>query len=377
MNYIARNNDILSGNIDLEEIHTFNKFPVFMGCTERNSSDDIFADMCWKISKGSGLIQLDPLLPLDVVYKNEHGSGTTGRGWDEHHMAFANFINKFNPKNVLEIGGLHGILAKKYFELDREIKWTIVEPNPIVDDEIPANVIRGFFDSNFHSESKFDTIVHSHVFEHAYDPAEFIKNQSLFMEDGDMLIFSIPNMEMMLKENYINCVNFEHTIYLTHPYIEYFLNVNKFEIIEIQNFKNEHSIFYCARKVKYPIKIKKVNLYDKNKKEFIRYINTHVEDVKKINENTRDLKVPIYLFGAHVFSQYLISFGLDTSKIVCILDNDSRKKGKRLYGTNLISDIPSILSDVPEAVVILRAGTHNEEIKKEILNNINSNIRFI
>ena len=33
----------------------------------------------------------------------------------------------------------------------------------------------------------------------------------------------------------------------------------------------------------------------------------------------------IYLFGAHVFAQCLIEFGLDTSSIVCLLDNDIKR----------------------------------------------------
>jgi hypothetical protein len=83
------------------------------------------------------------------------------------------------------------------------------------------------------------------------------------------------------------------------------------------------------------------------------------------------------MFGAHVFSQYLISFGLNTSKIVCLLDNDLKKENKRLYGTSLISKSPKILKDAPESLVILRAGVYNEEIKNDILNNINPNIIFI
>jgi hypothetical protein len=377
MNYINRNNDVVLGSSDLEEIYTFKKFPVFMGCTEQDKSDDIFADMCWKISKSSGMIQLDPLLPLDVIYSTEHGSGTTGKGWDDHHQAFADFINKFKPSNVLEIGGLHGILAKKYMDLNNGIRWTIIEPNPIVEENIPVNIIKGFFDSEFKSDEKFDAIVHSHVFEHVYNPDEFMLSQSSFMRDGDLLIFSIPNMEMMIKENYINCLNFEHTLYLTDPYVNYFLNKHNFELVDILKFKEEHSIFYCARKVKESSTNLTSGLFFSNKIEFKRYINTHIDDVNYINTNLENIDIPIYLFGAHVFSQYLISFGLDTSRIVCLLDNDRRKIGKRLYGTDIISMHPSILADVKEAIVILRAGTHNEEIKKDILENINSNIKFI
>jgi hypothetical protein len=47
-------------------------------------------------------------------------------------MDILSIINKYNIKNALEIGGLHGILAQKYFNLKGKAKWTIIEPNPIV-----------------------------------------------------------------------------------------------------------------------------------------------------------------------------------------------------------------------------------------------------
>ena len=97
----------------------------------------------------------------------------------------------------------------------------------------------------------------------------------------------------------------------------------------------------------------------------------------KINKVISKAEIPVYLFGAHVFSQYLISFGLDTSNIVYLLDNDIRKEGKRLYGTSLTSKSPKILKDIPNALVILRVGVYNEEVKKDILANINPNIIFI
>jgi SAM-dependent methyltransferase len=377
MNYINRNNDVVLGHNNLEDLYTFKSFPVFMGCVEQDPSKDILADMSWKISKKSGMIQLNPLLPLEIVYNAEHGSGTTGKAWDEHHKAFAQFINKYNIKSVLEIGGLHGILAQKYFDLKGEAKWTIIEPNPIVPEYVPVKVITGFFDNNFKSEEKFDAIIHSHVLEHVYNPDKFMEHQSSFMKEGDLLIFSIPNMGVMLKNKYTNCINFEHTIYFTEPYVEYFLNKYNFELIEKQYFKKDHSIFYCARKTNNLSANLPDGLYNKNKSTFQKYIDTHLDDVNKINELISKTDLPVYLFGAHVFSQYLISFGLDISKIICLLDNDTKKENKRLYGTSLISKSPKILKDIPEAIVILRAGVYNDEVKNDILTNINSNITFI
>jgi hypothetical protein len=378
MHKIVREKDVVLGNNDLEDLYTFKDFPVFMGCTTQNPASDILSDMSWKISKESGMIQLNPLLPLDIVYSSEHGSGTTGKAWDEHHEAFAQFVNKYNIKNALEIGGLHGILAQKYFNLKGKAKWTIIEPNPIVPESVPVTVIKGFFDNNFKSEEKFDAIIHSHLLEHVYNPDEFMSHQSSFMKEEDLLLFTLPNMQVMLENNYTNCINFEHTMYLTEPYIEYFLSKYNFEIIEKQYFKKDHSIFYCARKVlNNTISKLSDNLYNLNKSTFQKYIKHHINDVNTINETINREKIPVYLFGAHVFSQYLISFGLDISNIVCLLDNDTRKENKRLYGTSLISKTPKILKDISEALVILRVGVYNDEVKHDILTNINPNIKFI
>ena len=91
----------------------------------------------------------------------------------------------------------------------------------------------------------------------------------------------------------------------------------------------------------------------------------------------RATRRPVYLFGAHVFSQYLFAFGLETERIAAVLDNAETKQGKRLYGTDLSVLSPKILARCPdEPVVILRAGVYNEEIKRDILDNINPRTEF-
>ncbi len=379
MNYINRNKDVILGNNDLEDLYTFNDFPVFMGCVDTPPDKDLKSDMSWKISKKSGAIQLNPLLPLEIVYSFEHGSGTVGKIWEEHHLEFSKFVNAHNPKTVLEIGGLHGILAKNCLDVNPNIDWTIIEPNPIIDPKIKVKTIKGFFDSNFKIDKKFDTVIHSHVLEHIYNPEEFIKDKSSFMSKGDKLIFSVPNMKIMLENKYTNCINFEHTIYFTTPYIEYFLEKYGFKISKKQFFKKDHSIFYSAEKTNLLKEnlIINSNLYKENKLTFDNYINFYLDDVKHINNLIWNQNKPVYLFGAHIFSQYLLAFGLNEQDLVCILDNDLKKENKRLYGTNLTSHSPKILKDVDEALVILRAGVYNNEIKNDILKNINPNIEFI
>lgn len=96
----------------------------------------------------------------------------------------------------------------------------------------------------------------------------------------------------------------------------------------------------------------------------------------ELNEKLKGWDGEIYLFGAHVFSQYLIAFGLDVSNVVSLLDNDSRKQGKRLYGTELNVASPEVLRGKKNVAVILKAGIYNEEIKQGISSEINDAVVY-
>jgi 2-polyprenyl-3-methyl-5-hydroxy-6-metoxy-1,4-benzoquinol methylase len=380
MNLIFRNSDVILKQKDLINLYSFKKFPVFMGCTNQKKELDLLIDMNWSISKDSGTIQLNPLLPLEIIYKEQHGSGCVGDLWSQHHLAFAKFVHSFNFKTVLEIGGLHGILSKLYEDLDRTIDWTIIEPNPIPVNGVTAHFIKGYFDDKFKFDKQADGIIHSHVFEHIYDPHIFLNHISNFLSDGKYMLFSLPNLEEMLKRKYTNVINFEHTIFLTQPYIEYLLSKYYFRIIKKEYFKKDHSIFYaCIRDSKVKFSDLPKGLFEYNKKLFLEYVNYHQQLIENLNSQIKTLQKDqkLYLFGAHIFSQYLISFGLNVNRLECIIDNDFNKQGKRLYGTDLKVFSPKILSKDNDPVVILKAGVYNQEIKKDILENINSKTFFL
>ena len=380
MKLIKRNRDVIMHHDDLTNLYCFKNFPVFMGCTNQEKKLDLLADMNWSISKGSGAIQLNPLLPLEVIYKDQHGSGCVGDLWNQHHLAFAKFVQFFNFKTILEIGGLHGILSKLYQDLDRTVDWTIIEPNPIPVNGVTAHFIKGYFDDQFTFDKQADAIIHSHVFEHIYDPHIFLNHISNFLLDGKYMLFSLPNLQEMLKRKYTNVLNFEHTIFLTEPYIEYLLSKYHFRVIKKEYFKEDHSIFYaCIRDSKVEYSNLPKGLFEYNKRLFLEYVNYHHQLIDILNSKIKTLQKDqkLYLFGAHIFSQYLISFGLNVNHLECIIDNDVKKQGKRLYGTDLKVFSPRILSNDKDPVVILKAGIYNQEIKKDILNNINSKTHFI
>jgi len=53
-----------------------------------------------------------------------------------------------------------------------------------------------------------------------------------------------------------------------------------------------------------------------------------------------------------------------------------KKQGRRLYGTSFKVKSPKILKDKGPVNLILKAGIYNEEIKKDILENINDKVVF-
>jgi hypothetical protein len=367
---------IVTGKKNLEHLYSFKDFPVFMGCVDSPADDDLFADMDWAIDPETGIIQLEKLLPLEALYMNQHCDGT-GKIWQDHYTAFTKFLHKFSPKNVLEIGGAHDHIARNYRALDAHISWTIIEPNPEHIEDTRTKVIKAWFDNTFAIEGHFDTVIHSHVVEHAYNPLLFIEHISKFMGKSDRHIFSFPLLLPMFKLKWTNCLNFEHTVFLTEEIIEYILKKFGFIVLEKEYYGNPHSVFYATEKADVPVFIPPMdNKYVEYRKIFMDFIDFHKEMAADLNRKIESASEPVYLFGAHIFSEFLIQFGLRTEKIVSVLDNSRFKIGRRLYGTNFFVESPAVLKNKGPANVILKAGGYNEEIKKDILENINHEVKF-
>jgi 2-polyprenyl-3-methyl-5-hydroxy-6-metoxy-1,4-benzoquinol methylase len=377
MNLIERNSCVVSGREDLELLYRFERFPVFMGCVEHAQAADVCAEMSWWISRSTGSLQLNPLIPIEVLYSQSHGAGSVGALWHRHHSEFAKFVSEHEPGCVLEIGGGHGILAQNCLQQTPDIQWTIVEPNPTIPPDSKIHVIRQLFDSQFIINEEVDTVVHSHLLEHIYEPFAFMAQLSRSLRQGKKHLFSVPHLKIMLERKYSNCINFEHTVFLTEQLIEYILQSNGFMITQKRYFLDDHSIFYATIRDDAATSIARLpNEYDRTRKVYMDYIHFHTDLINELNSKMSNQRGTIFLFGGHVFAQYLLAFGLDESSIQCILDNDAHKQGRRLYGSTLMVQSPRLLRTEAKPVVILRAGVYNSEIKEDILNNINPYVTF-
>jgi len=369
--YIERTKSVITSN-NLEIIHKFENFPVFFGCTDLPKENDLVADMIWGIDPKCGVIQLTKLVPLEVLYQEQHVDGT-GATWNKYYEDFAKFIHYQNPKNVLEIGGGSGQLAQNVTKINPKIKWTVIEPNPIIKETNQIKVISGFFDGSLKIKEKIDTIVLSQVLEHIYNPRKFILDIFNFLPVNGKVIIAYPQITSWLSKKYTNALNFEHTI-LIDDFIEYLFIENGFTVSDKNMYKN-HSTFFLIEKKEKKLSTGIPNKYKEYKSLFLNFISYHQKLVKELNLKIKNTSKPVFLFGAHIFATYLFSFGLDM-RLAGILDNSKLKQNRRFYGTDFVVSSPSVLKGLGEVNIILKAGLYNDEIKKDILENINPSVKF-
>jgi hypothetical protein len=378
MKPLNRTECVVCGQTDLKSLYNFKNFPVFMGCTTEPPETDLTMDMSWVICPDCGTIQLNQLVPLEILYQENHNEAVGGV-WQNHHTQFADFILKNGGENRLEIGGASGKVAQLAREKSEAGRWLILEPNLFeTDSPIPhVEFQQGWFDETYQPPFEVDTVIHSHVMEHLYEPRQTLEQINQLLPVGGRMIVSVPNMKVWLQKKYTNCLMFEHSYYLPEDIVEFLVQQYGFQVVAKQYFQ-EHSIFFACEKISQEASPQPQlpKNYQENKALYEDFVNHYVNIVNEIEDKVPNYPGDKYIFGAHIFTLYLLGFGLKEEYFLNVLDNAPSKIGRRLYGTNLMVKSPKCLKEHDEALLVLRAGAYTEEIKKDIVENINPNILF-
>ena len=358
---------------NLTTLKSIERFPIYMGVTDQPIQKDIFADLTFAKCSRCNCIQLKNLIPLKVLYKEGHAN-SVGKTWLLHHRSFANFINKHAHGDVIEVGGAHLHLAKNLEKNDNIKSITVYDSNLSCygNKESEKIKLREEFFNRKNVSKKPDAVIHSHVIEHLYDPFKELKDMSGLLDDGSFMFISSPVIEEMMKDGFTNAMNFEHSYGVTKNLLYKMLSHCNLRIVEQIDF-NKYCVFIRA--------VKDSNNTEKDYDpfesesyyhEFIRYYDI---ELKRIKDSLKK-EEKAFVFGAHIFTQFLLKYGLDENKFVCVLDNDERKIGKRLYGTNLKVCSPKVLKNYESPIVLLKAAQYTNEIKCDIIN-INPDTRVI
>jgi predicted SAM-dependent methyltransferase len=366
---LSRDNCVVCKSNDLKRILSIESMPVYMGVVEENNNY-IFEDMTFSKCNNCNEIQLDRLMDLDVVYSHNHNTEIVGNLWKKHYDEFIKFLGDVSGKTILEIGDPSAKIAKL---IDTYKKWIIVEKNPNLESSDKIFFDKKFFNNDFTIEDKIDIIVHSHLLEHIYVPIDFFKKCRDILSDNGSMFFSIPNMKFSLENKFSpNAIlQFEHTYYIDEYYLQKICDVTGFEIVN-KMYYDGHSVFYQLNKSEIR-NTEYLNNYVSN--NYIDLYNLHLDKIKDINNSL--CKSNIFLYGAHITSQFYIFNGLNCDSIIGILDGSISKQEKYLYGTNLKTFDPNIISTFDDVTVIVsHMGIYDKEIS-EFLQKINNRVTIL
>lgn len=342
----------------------FGSMPVYMGCVMSESHEDKFHRMQWGINS-DGLLAIVAPPPLDLVYLDQHFEPSASGLWMQHHDAFANFLlDGLREDRILEIGGGSGLLAEITLEKSGEkLEWTILEP--FLPENRPLGIawIKGWFPGDI-PEKTGSVLVATHVLEHATNPRAFIEDCAKYLDYGDTLAISWPNMRQMAQRGDLNMLNFEHLHFLPQDVVESMLTEAGFEVQEVVDFMG-HSIFLKAQKKERPGE-HQGGPSEAQSAELESLVHDYTDSLDRLVASMNELidgwEGEIWLFGAHIFSQYLIARGLNVGRITGLLDNAIHKQGQRLYGTELAVHSPETLRGKQRQLLLVAAALYEAEI---------------
>jgi hypothetical protein len=335
-------------------LYKFDQFPLSI-CTQSGKLSKteklIPAEI---VQKSNGLIQFSPYInPIDI-YMTQH-SNCIGDTWKYHNKLFTDFVLTYEAENITEIGGGAGHVYKLYMEKNNNLKnWKVIDLNP---SEIytlnGATIVSGLYDPT--QINSGETVISSHFVEHIYDLDKFLVE--LHKQSPKYHIFSLPNFRGFSKSNSTSTIMFEHPNYLSEDYLDYTLLKNGWKVVEKKYYKN-HSIFYVTEP-----------LENTNSSNFLEFDNSEdiinlIEFFKKRALSLRDKK--FYVFGAHFTYYYLLNMGISEEQIIGVIDNDTSKQNRRMYGTNTMVYSPK---DIPSGSdIFVEMGVYNEEIIQNLKN---------
>lgn len=270
-----------------------------------------------------------------IVYGKNHAYsyGTTLRDMCKEFTVFLGS----SGTNILEIGGGNGFLADMILAERPEIGYTIVDPSYFGSTE-RRSIAPCFFEDYLPSGSP-DTLVMSHVFEHIYCPRKVLE---AIPKSVTAVFLNFPDLESYVRNETFHVLNPEHTFFVENQFLVKTFQRYGFRCTKQQSFRR-HSVFFQFERTTPSEPESYTNLRaDALIAQYFQSIGRKVAEIQAAPE-------PVYLWPCSMHSQYVLSFGVDVSRIRGFLDNCEAKHGTYLYGYS----IPCLPFDANQTPVLL------------------------
>lgn len=313
--YLYRDKCVLCFDVKLVPFIELKNFPIKC-ILEKN--EQLYK---WNMKLGSceicGSVQQMNLLDPDILYRGYSYNNQHSIIWKDHHEMLSKFIinNITKDKPIIEIGSSFVSLVDKLINDFKD--YTIFDYSlDTIKNKLPyLKYIEGNCETYmFPSKS---VLVMSHVFEHLYNPKQFLENcETNNVED---IIISIPNM----NNNNLITITREHTYTYNSADIEYLFNTYGYYLKKMNIQGDNFSIFYHFNRL--PSSPLENRFLNPNK-----YLSTYTYFNKKYTVPQKSV-----ITTAGFWGQVLYNNITNKNDIIAVIDNDPIKQGKIFNGTEL------------------------------------------
>jgi SAM-dependent methyltransferase len=339
----------------------FEDVPYILGVTPKPSSQDRKISFSIGSCSACGLVHHNHEISGDM-YSEIH-SHAVGKVWEDHRKAFIGFVGRSQATlgRVLEIGPSSSPMARGLEAAS--VAYVDFMAEPPFELRSTERYHSGYFPHAELTTQKFDTIIASHVLEHAPKLGDFFANMVGCLSESGTLCLSIPDFEQWIGQRFWNAFSLEHVTYAVESQITWL--AAKWNLAySIERFA-DHSIFIRFRRGESKAAAADTSLWKDKALPWQEYVNAQIASFERSAAASPSL--PVYLTGASHLAQYVLNMS-EPLKARCagVFDNAKSKHGQRLYGTDVMVHSFDDLATLGEVVVIVPASPYQAEIVEQI-----------
>jgi hypothetical protein len=304
------------------------------------------------------LMKLDIEIPSEEMFEQYLYRSAINKPYIEHCKKMWNYVSKFEPKNIADIGGNDGSLLKAFKEsCDYSLSLTNVDASSSFKDENELEGIKYIqkYWGDFSFEKKFDLITSTNVFQHNPDYRKFLKG---IKENLDGIwVLEFPYFLETVKTDQFDQIYHEHVFYwllkpLHNLFKEYGLKIID---VSLQDIHGGSMRIVSSNKPEHKENLEKINFFIKQEEEFNfsnwgDKINLKIKNDKIFLEN---LEGSTAAFGAAAKGCIYLNC-VKNGNIKYIIDDTPQKQNLFSPGTGLEIVSREILkTDPPDNILVL------------------------
>jgi len=340
------------------------------------------------------LVQMSNSYNLDMVFNNyPYVSGTTAtmKSILKDVLDEGVEVSMLNTTDVvLDIGGNDGTMLS-YLDKDVAYKINMDAAKGVESVYVNGNYkkIVGLFNKDAYGQLGLDEpklIFCVAMFYHLENPTKFCDEVASIMNDDSLWVIQMTYLKTMLDYNIYDNIVHEHNAYYSMHSLEYLLKLSNLHICGariVDSYGGSIRVFVK----KNPEKILNNGLYDEyekilkieqelgvNTQKALDLFNERVSLLRQCSfdlvKHIIDLEGKIVALGASTKGNMICQFlGINSSHVECVLDNNQKKIGKIMTGSNIpVVDEKSWLNRLPNYLLIL-PYYYVEYFKKMVIEN--------